>query len=149
MSVEKELKKLPTSELYKCEGCGSYHPLSECEVVIIRMIKGKDCELTPIRTIIKDSFNLIDKPDDRGFVNKEVSNGQGGIMVERTEPVVKKLPSGEISDPDGVGRHIPPAEMEEINKKKHSIVPSAFRGLLVDPGQPNFEEKGDKTKIYK
>lgn len=31
--------------MFKCEVCGGFHDESESEVVVIKMVKGKDCEL--------------------------------------------------------------------------------------------------------
>lgn len=31
--------------MYKCDACGGYHPEAECEIVTIKIIKGKACEL--------------------------------------------------------------------------------------------------------
>jgi hypothetical protein len=37
--------QLDKKEYYKCESCGGFHPADEVEVAVIRIIKGKNCEL--------------------------------------------------------------------------------------------------------
>jgi hypothetical protein len=39
--------KLNKVSLLKCDACGGYHPEDECEVVTIKLIKGKSCEFKP------------------------------------------------------------------------------------------------------
>lgn len=39
------MPNIPTVEMIKCEGCNGYHPLEDCEVVVIRVIKGKACPM--------------------------------------------------------------------------------------------------------
>jgi hypothetical protein len=50
MSIE-----IPTVEMAKCEGCGQYHPVEECEIVVIRMVKGKNCPINqPQKQVFTD-----------------------------------------------------------------------------------------------
>lgn len=42
--MKKEFQHLQKKTVIKAE-CGHYHPEDECEVILIKVIKGKDCEL--------------------------------------------------------------------------------------------------------
>lgn len=35
-------------EYVRCEGCGELHPESECETIIVKIVKGKHCSLKPV-----------------------------------------------------------------------------------------------------
>src|ERR1035437_1493405 len=49
MSAKNLLKGLEAKEMLRCDGCGGYHPVDECEVVVLRLVKGKNCELNTSR----------------------------------------------------------------------------------------------------
>ena len=67
---------IPTVEMAKCEGCGQYHPVSECEVVIIKMVKGKNCPLVPIQqTAVREVVRGL-PPIDPVIVAPAVVNDQ-------------------------------------------------------------------------
>ena len=51
MITSKQMKGMPTRELVKCDGCNGYHSLDEVEVVIIRMVKGKNCDISSADTL--------------------------------------------------------------------------------------------------
>ena len=125
MSVNQTIKGLPTTEMFFCEACKNYHPIDDCEVVIIRMIKGKNCSM-----------------------GKPVENFTRDLPVPEAQiiPVVKKVVDNiplKVDD-DGVGYHIPPKEMEKINAQRKSIIPPGLASMMVGPDDPNFETKGAK-----
>ena len=37
--------KIDSVEMVKCEACGQFHKVTECEIVTIKIVKGKDCAL--------------------------------------------------------------------------------------------------------
>ena len=156
MKVNQALKQLDTVEMMKCDGCDGYHPVAECEVVIIRVIKGKSCEITPLYTTrLKNVVENTNKQDGRmhidvikpSFLDNKVEVNINDVLKDAVGVIgdAKILPTGEIADADGIGRHIPPQEMEQINLKKKSIIPPEFRGLTVSPASPNFESAGNKV----
>jgi hypothetical protein len=44
--MKKETKGLTTRQMILCDACAEYHDEADCEVVIIRIVKGKNCKLT-------------------------------------------------------------------------------------------------------
>lgn len=97
----------------KCEGCGEYHPVADCEIVVIKIVKGKGCGLPSNRAApSKPAFRSnVDDRDNRVDI------------VE--EPKVDAPP--------------PP-------RKK--IIPPGIAAMMIDPGNPNFEQFGSKEKRY-
>ena len=127
MITSKQMKGMPTRELVKCDGCNGYHSLDEVEVVIIRMVKGKNCDISSADTLKRND-------------NIESDN-------VRTEPPIV-IPTVEVPKPnvkldsDGIGYHIPPKEMEDIVKKRKNIIPSGLSSMMIPPSDPNHESKG-------
>lgn len=144
MITKKDLQNMPVKELIKCEGCGGFHSMEESEIVIIRMIKGKDCSISPASHTRR---NIVVVEND---VNTDVGLRNSGTpnVVTAPEKVFvdekAKLPDGTQMDADGVGYRIPPAEMEKINKNRKSIIPPGLAGMMIGPDDPNFETKGAK-----
>lgn len=52
MTLNAKFKNMETKEMAKCEGCGEYHPIEDCEVVTIRIVKGKHCDLKPQEKVV-------------------------------------------------------------------------------------------------
>jgi hypothetical protein len=123
MITNKDLKNMPTKEMIKCDGCDRYHPLEECEVVIIRMIKGKNCEL---KSEQPRTTETVDAP----VVDRVVAT----VIPTVNTPVV----------PSSEGYHIPPREVEEMIKKRKNIIPSGIASMMLSPADPNFDAKGAK-----
>ncbi len=59
-------KGLETTEMVNCQGCGEYHPITDCEIVVIRVIKGKNCQLNQ-KSIFGNvkSAPIVSQGDDR------------------------------------------------------------------------------------
>jgi hypothetical protein len=71
-------KELQTTEMILCQGCGEFHPVTECEVVVVKIVKGKNCQLNQksifgtsttgaslqnkIATETKEEFPVLDRP---------------------------------------------------------------------------------------
>lgn len=102
----KELKGMKIKEMMKCDGCGQYHPVEDCEVVVVKMIKGKGCSLeaNPLRNI-------------------------------ETEVVYEK-PIGKVVKTVDAQEEITPEQREKIKAviKKRQAVPPAFLGQFFKEG---------------
>ncbi len=104
-------------EYVRCEGCGELHPMKDCEVVIVKITKGKNCALKPImaRAIPEERPVRVAPPEDR----------------LREDTVI----------PD---RNIPaPQDQPKVMPKKN-IVPPHLLGMMIPPGAPGFESHGAK-----
>jgi hypothetical protein len=58
------LKNLKTKTVLLCEACGGYHPEDECEIVLVKIIKGKDCALnmTKEQTFARPTKSVTEAP---------------------------------------------------------------------------------------
>jgi alanyl-tRNA synthetase len=68
---KKLFTKMDKGEAFKCDVCGGFHLADDCEIITIKIIKGKNCELnsgiilnqikTPTIPIVKDE-KISDTP---------------------------------------------------------------------------------------
>jgi hypothetical protein len=166
--TNKDLKGMTTTEMVKCESCSQYHPLSECEVVVIKMIKGKNCSIkSETRPVERIEPMYVEKTTDVSSDEIKIvrapeppKDEEYGCTIDKTIWVVK----GGASDAAKIcptcgrqgtaasvliaqsGTHIPPAEMEQKIKERSrkTIIPKGLVSMMVDPSDPNFETKGAK-----
>ena len=89
--TNKDLKGLPVQEMIRCDGCGEYHPLSECEVVVIKMIKGKNCSIGStdrIREAPKEPHKTevtIEKTIAEAEPSSDRDHGDSALAIEGSE----------------------------------------------------------------
>lgn len=110
-----------------CEACGEYHPVSDCEIVIIKIIKGKNCALTKRNTHPIQEMKL-----------------QAGSESPHAEPVPATVFDKQkkyFTDDEDKYPVVTPEE-----RKKKPAIPPGIMNMMIDPGNPNFETKGDKIK---
>lgn len=124
-------KGLPTKEMMKCEGCGEYHPVEDCEVVVIKVVKGKDCKLPSTnhpmsrgQESIEDSYTIEDA--------KEI-----GVLKEEVKPVPKPKPGQEA-------RYVVEDQPVKVQGKRPAPLPPGFAGVFIPNGHPDFDSKGAK-----
>ena len=62
--TKKDLHSMSTREMIHCESCGGYHTLEDSEIVVIKIIKGKGCDMPKAepKTVYVDRPNVIDRP---------------------------------------------------------------------------------------
>ena len=115
-------------EFIHCEACGGYHDKDESEIVIIKIVKGKDCVINP---------NILRTPEATVVVPPK-------IEVVKDEPIKSDVKV----DPDGIGYHIPPKEREEQIKKVKNIIPTGLGAgvfaRMIPPGSNEFETRSAK-----
>lgn len=86
-------------EYFKCESCMGFHPVEDCEVAIIRIIKGKKCELkNPVAYAPTASYPpLVETPRNPSIITNEppapsklqkpiIPPGILGMMLEPGHP---------------------------------------------------------------
>ena len=91
--------------MVKCEGCGEYHPVEDCEIIIIKVVKGKACHLPPTGT-------------------KPVFQTEYSVPVNAKHPIAPTTTEKLSVDQEA---------MKAIIKKRQSV-PPAFLGEMFRPG---------------
>lgn len=117
MSIE-----IPTVEMAKCEGCGEYHPVEECEIVVIRIVKGKNCSL-PSNRVVEPRRLQVD-------AQRVASESHASRMQVASESQFES----KVEEP---------AQPVTVAPKR-TIIPPGFASMMLDPGHPNFESHGAK-----
>jgi hypothetical protein len=104
--------QLDKSEMYKCEVCGGFHKAEETEVVTIKIIKGKACDLkgNPIQQTVTPM--VLPKSNDLPDVR---SNQQ---PTEKVDPM--NLPGRDYAIINGEKTLLG-------DKTKRPVVPDGFR----------------------
>lgn len=111
MLTDKLLKSLPTKEMIRCEVTGKLIPIEDCEVIVIKIIKDKNADLS--------NYNPFNVPS---------SNPLGPIRRDdpqmiREQPIVTKDKEIEITP-------------EMVKRYKKSIIPPAFASTMIPPDMP-------------
>ena len=57
-----DLKNLKMKSVLLCEACGGYHPEEECEIILVKIIKGKNCTLnmTKEQTFARPTAQVVE-----------------------------------------------------------------------------------------
>ena len=119
--------QLEKKEMFKCESCQGFHSAEESEIVVIKIVKGKNCQLkSPIApvvlptmsTVFPDKFpTMITHPGGNGVVSHPVQTPQNNGIINN-EPV-------------------PPKPVKKI-------IPPGIASMMLDPSHPMFEMMGAK-----
>lgn len=99
--VKKQFKGMDTKEMIKCEGCGEYHPLEECEIVIIKIIKGKNC-------VMPSQAKQVVYRDTPIVPSGQVVTPTPVTVVSNDQPVVPQKPRRNIIPPQVASMMLPP-----------------------------------------
>ena len=141
------------STVFKCEVCGGYHSEEESEIIVIKVVKGKNCELRrnisfgeEIRTIVepREKRIEIDFPNSRPIIEftetkKEVEKIDEPLMVDIEKPY-------DPADPKVVKLLTPEERQRELRERK-SQLPQYLRNfgnMNIAPGDAEFDTKGAK-----
>ncbi len=81
MSEIKKLK-IPKRQMVKCEACGQLHDIDDCEEIIIRMVKGKNCVVTN-NNVVTPAVWTQPAAQDITVVN-DTSSLQQGVAKKKT-----------------------------------------------------------------
>jgi hypothetical protein len=90
--TKKDLHSMSTKEMIHCESCGGYHTLEDSEIVVIKIIKGKACDMPKAET--RNAPNWVDKPTQPVEV---VVPPAPPIPVPPAPPKKKIIPPGLLS----------------------------------------------------
>jgi len=124
-----KLPQMKTVEMVECDACKEYHALADCEIVVIKIIKGKNCPLTKRNTHPVQEIKI-----------------QTGSVSPHAEPVpttvFDKQKKYFTEEEDKY-----PVITPEAKKRKPSIPPNIL-SMMMDPGQADFEQRGDKIKRH-
>ena len=120
--MKRELNKLQQKTQYKCEACGKFHDEDETEVVIIKVVKGKNCELN-------DFFSKLPIH-----------------MLSPGIPASHSMYPGQLITGPSTGA--PPIEYAPLPvitaKPRRNIVPPGVNSAMIPPGHPLHEQHGAK-----
>ncbi len=138
--MSKELiKGMPSKQVYKCEGCNEYHDADDCEVVVIKVIKGKNCRIGAV----------FQKPVGIPFGNDLLSIIPKKDIRENMMPV-DKTPLDILKNefPDGK----PAYEVKKIESSEEmqkaaarmAVIPPHLRGVFAPADTPGsaIEQRG-------
>jgi hypothetical protein len=111
-----DLEKMNSSSYLLCEACGGYHPEEECEIVVVKIVKGKKCKLN----VAKEYTSNLSK--------------QSATATEKHTPEKKAVITPEETTP--VAQPTPP--------KRSTVIPPGLASMMIPPTSPQFETKGKK-----
>jgi hypothetical protein len=120
MALEK-LNRLEKKSVLLCEACGGYHPEDDCEIILVKIIKGKKCDL-----------------------NMTKENTQFNTLKQRTTPqsvIPTNMQTTHAKKQDEIIDEIPVTTQKPVIK---SVIPPGVAGVLIPPGHPQFDRLGAK-----
>lgn len=106
-------------EMVRCDGCGGFHFEDDCEVIVIKIIKGKQCEFKGLQPQVREVVRVVEKQQD-----VELDNPSQHITAENK-------------------KETPPADNQPPAKVR-SIVPPAIASMMMGPDHPLHESHGAK-----
>lgn len=111
-----------TREMVRCEGCGELHYADECETIIIKVVKGKNCA-------IKSA--LPSRPAPHPYT---ASDG------DLRDPNIVNVPHERTVAIPAVVADVQPVPQ----RPKKNIVPPHMLSMMIPQDHPNFEALGAK-----
>lgn len=100
----KELKNMNKVTMMKCEACFGLHPIDDCELVTIQIVKGKNCDLR--------KQPIVNTPD---FTKREIVRSEGLIPEGHS---VQQIPKKNLIPPGMVSLMTPPGTAGEAFEKR-------------------------------
>lgn len=134
---------IPVVEMTRCI-CGQYHPVSDCEVVVIRIVKGKNCDLNAkavtttgnngVPTITPASSGPTGSIFPAALMPSEAHDTVKTVEVPRppVSPEVAKMTPEELR------------KAESLHKLKQDPFAKLFFGNMIPNDHPDFERLGAK-----
>ena len=127
---------------YMCH-CGHFHTEDDCEIILIKVIKGKNCTVSNL-----NFFN-----DKKQEVANEIKQEEQVIQPVQVQPAVKapEFPPGFDPKKPNEAKLLTPAEKEAYLKEASRGIPKEFMNMtssiMIPPDDPRFESKGAKQYI--
>ena len=148
------MKKLniETSTVLKCDVCGEYHLETDCEIVTIKIIKGKNCKLVRENILKQDEF--IEKGEAKKDVRIKVNE-----TIENKESIEKPVVTEEdrlrknLENPNIIKLVSLEEKMAYLKRTSGGVPPAFIKRQLsggdigISPKDSNFETKGAKIVI--
>lgn len=111
MLKDKTLKSIPIVEMVRCEITGNLFPASECEVVVIKIIKSKNTDI--------NSYNPFSQAKREVTTTGYVQD----VNVKIPETTIKTATAVDTSSP----------EFNKIMQKRLSAIPPSMKDLFKKP----------------
>lgn len=108
LNKDKTLKGIPIIEMVRCEVTGKLFPASECEVVVIKIIKSKNADINTYSPIMTHTTGLV----QTDMITKEVVQTTSMNELE----AFKSTP-----------------EFNKAMQKKLSVIPKHMRDIFGTP----------------
>ena len=119
-------KNLKMKTVLLCEACGGYHPEEECEIIVVKIVKGKNCHLnmTKDQTFVRPTATLT------------IPDNSGSVAVEKKEEIpVQERPSGQVREivPPGIKKNDPRLLRPSVVGPQGMKIPS-MADMMKEPG---------------
>ena len=129
-------------EYAKCDACGGYHPIDDCEVVVIKMLKGKNCvfDSSPIKNTTKvvippnvyDTGNKIAPIPQPTFQKQRVEKQTTSGWVRTKQHEITEIDSPKLRDNEG-NLVEPSPEIKRVSGIPKTPVPPGLRTMMQPP----------------
>jgi hypothetical protein len=129
---------------YMCH-CGHFHPEEDCEIILIKVIKGKNCEIS--------NLNFFDEKKAEESAAKAVTELEKvpDVVVETPSVKPSAFPPGFDPAKPNEAKLLTPAEKEAYLKESAKGIPKEFmrmsNSVMIPPDDPRFESQGAKQFI--
>jgi hypothetical protein len=116
---------MKTVKMVKCEVCNEYHPVEDCEIAVIKVIKGKACKMPSFQKasmpVEETTTTIIPKAFKKDLTEEEKKKEVLNDIVGLANPDVK-----------------------EYKPNTAKRVPPNLQGVFIGHDDPNFEKLGAK-----
>ncbi len=89
-----EIDNLPVRELVPCQGCGGYHSPEECEVIVIKIIKGKNCPLPSSGGLRTEPASIRDRVIEKPLPEQAALKEAAPVAPAKVVPRKNIIPQG-------------------------------------------------------
>ena len=147
------MKKLNLEKkaVVRCEVCGDFHNEEDCEIIVIKIVKGKNCPLVREK-IYSQTIQMI---PEKTF-GQVVPIVKESTTEEKTEKQIDDAAAlrEKLKDPNVV-KILTPEEKTELLKKRRSGIPPAFLNrmpgapgnVFIPPDNPDSERSGARYRM--
>lgn len=101
-----QFKELEKRTVLKCEACGGFHSEKDSEIVLIKIVKGKNCELdqtkllnhinpTPVQTISKTEQPIVTPTEESAAAARQEARRRKSIVPPGLRSVFSQPPGTE------------------------------------------------------
>jgi hypothetical protein len=118
-----EFKNLKMKTVLLCEACGSYHPEEECEIILVKIIKGKNCTLnmTKEQTFARPTTPAVEIP--KVTMNENIPIGFSPMPANQVREIV----------PNGIKKNDPRLLRPTVSGPGGMKIPT-MADMMKEPG---------------